>query len=52
MKDLIFIIEDAEEGGYFASALGESIITQAETLEELQANIQDAIRCHFEEHKV
>ena len=37
------------EGGYEAKALGYSIYTQAETLEELKGMIQDAVRCHFDE---
>jgi len=37
------------EGGYEAKALGYSIHTQAETLDELRAPVQDAVRCHFDE---
>ena len=47
MANLIFIVELAEEGGYNARAETESIYTQAETLEELNLNIEDAIKCHF-----
>lgn len=49
MNELIFLVEEAPEGGYTARALGESIFTEADTLPELQVNIRDAIRCHFEE---
>lgn len=48
MLEIIFIVEEDPEGGYNASALGYSIFTQADTLEELKSNIKDAIRCHFE----
>lgn len=48
-REIIFIIEEDPEGGYCATALGESIVTQAETREELRKNIVDAVRCHFEE---
>ncbi len=48
MKEIFFVIEEAEEGGYIASALGASIITEADTLIELKANIRDATNCHFE----
>ncbi len=48
MTEIFFIVEEAEEGGYIASALGASIITEADTLDELKANIRDATRCHFE----
>ena len=29
--------------------LNEPIVTQADTWEELRANVHDAVRCHFEE---
>ena len=49
MSELIFLVEEAPEGGYTARALGESIFTEADTVTELQANVRDAIRCHFDE---
>lgn len=49
MDELTFIIEDAEEGGYNARAVGEAIFTQADTIDELHANIRDAVFCHFDE---
>ena len=47
--EVIFLVEDAPEGGYDARALGHSIYTQAETLEELREMVRDAVRCHFDE---
>ena len=47
--ELIFEVRDAEEGGYFARALGQAIFTQAETWEELHANVIEATALHFEE---
>jgi hypothetical protein len=49
VSDLIFLVEEAPEGGYTARALGESIFTEADTLDELQDQVRDAVRCHFEE---
>lgn len=49
MKEIFFLIEGAEEGGYIASAIGQSIITEADTMEELKANIREATICHFDE---
>jgi predicted RNase H-like HicB family nuclease len=50
MSEIIFEIrEDETEGGFVARALGHSIVTQADTWEELRANVRDAVRCHFEE---
>jgi len=51
MNEIIFLVEEDIEGGYVAKALGESIITQGETLEELKKNIKDAVNCHFEENQ-
>ena len=49
MTEIIFIVEESAEGGYEARALGHSIFTEGETVEELKENIKEAIRCHFEE---
>ena len=48
-KELVFVIEDADEGGYTAKALGASIFTEADTMGELREQIRDAVRCHFDE---
>ena len=51
MNELIFLVEDAPEGGFTARALGQSIFTEADSLEELRANVRDAVQCHFDEGK-
>ncbi|MBI4662505.1 MAG: 2-oxoisovalerate dehydrogenase [Verrucomicrobia bacterium] len=49
-SELIFEVrEDEIDGGYTASALGHSIFTAAETLEELRKNVREAVDCHFDE---
>ncbi len=48
MNEIIFLVENAVEGGYTAKALGESIFTEGENLDELRVNIRDAVDCHFE----
>ena len=48
-SEIIFEVEESPEGGYDARALGHSIYTQAETIDELKAMLQDAVRCHFDE---
>ncbi len=48
MDEIIFVVEEAPEGGFTAHALGASIFTEADTAEELHAMIRDAVRCHFE----
>lgn len=52
MKELIFLIEEAPEGGYIARALGESIYTEADELDELKNLIRDAVICHFEKKDI
>jgi len=47
-REIIFIVEESPEGGYEAKAVGHSVFTEAETLDELKTMIQDAVRCHFE----
>ena len=51
MSELIFVVEEAPEGGFTARALSESIFTEADTLNDLHAKIRDAVRCHFEKGK-
>jgi hypothetical protein len=49
MNELIFVVEEAPEGGYTARALGESIFTEADDLPSLHEQVRDAVRCHFGE---
>jgi hypothetical protein len=46
--EIIFSVQESQEGGYEARALGYPIYTQADTLDELKTMMQDAVRCHFE----
>lgn len=49
MKELIFEVhEDDIDGGYVASALGEGIHTEGDTLDDLKSNIRDALLCHYD----
>lgn len=52
MNELIFMIEEAPEGGYTARALGESIFTEADSLKTLHKAIRDAVRCHFDKGRL
>jgi hypothetical protein len=42
MNELIFVVEEAPEGGFLARALGVSIFTEADTLVELPGKVRDA----------
>ncbi len=46
--EIIFFVEETEEG-YVARALGHSIYTQADSLDELKEMVKDAVECHFDE---
>ena len=48
MSEIIFEIrEDEADGGYTAAALGHSIFTEGETLDELRHQVREAVQCHF-----
>jgi hypothetical protein len=48
MSEIVFLVEEAPEGGYTARALGNSIYTEGDTWDDLKSAIQDALACHFE----
>ncbi|MDQ3907649.1 MAG: 2-oxoisovalerate dehydrogenase [Acidobacteriota bacterium] len=45
---LIFLVEDAPEGGYTARPVGASIFKEADDIEGLREQVRDAVRCHFD----
>ncbi len=47
-SEIIFSVQEAPEGGYQARALGFSIFTEADTIDELRMMIREAVSCHFE----
>jgi hypothetical protein len=49
MDEVIFVVEEAPEGGFTARALGPSIVTEADTLAEVHAQVRDAVQCHFDD---
>ena len=49
MSELIFLVEEAPDGGFVARALGASIFTEADTWTELRTQVRDAVLCHFED---
>jgi hypothetical protein len=49
VNEIIFVVTEPPEGGYAAEALGHSIFTVADDLEELNSMVRDAVICHFEE---
>jgi hypothetical protein len=51
MSEIIFVVEEAPDGGFIARASVESIFTEADSLQELHDAIRDAVHCHFDEGK-
>lgn len=47
MNEIIFMVNEPPEGGYAAEALGHSIFTVADSLQELNEMVRDAVVCHF-----
>jgi len=48
MEDILFVVEEAEDGSFRASAAGAAIHTEADTLKELHREITGAVVCHFD----
>jgi len=51
MNEVLFIVEEAPEGGYTARALDAPIFTEADDVPMLQQRVRDAVNCHFDEGK-
>ncbi len=49
-SEIIFeVSQDEVDGGYSASAVGYGIHTQGETVEEVRANVREAVECYFDD---
>jgi predicted RNase H-like HicB family nuclease len=48
MKELTFLVHEAEEGGYYAEAAGVGIFAEGVTVDELKKSIKSGIECYFE----
>jgi len=47
--EIVFLVEEAPEGGYTARALSQAIFTEGDSPEQLETNARDAVRCHFDD---
>lgn len=47
MNELVFTVTQEADGGFVAEALGESIITQADTWDELRGNVREAVTAFY-----
>jgi len=48
LNEIIFLVEEAPEGGFTARALEISIFTDADDLCDLHQKVRDAVSCHFD----
>lgn len=51
VQELIFIVGETASGEYTAQALGFSIHTEADSIEELRTAVRDAVNCHFDDER-
>ena len=48
MNEIIFVVDEVDEGGFVARALGHSIFTESDSLASLHEILRDVVQCHFE----
>lgn len=49
MEEIIFLVEESNEGGFTAKAIGHGIFTEAENYDLLKEEVIDAVHCHFDD---
>ncbi len=49
MREIIFEVTEAPEGGYEARARGHSVFTRGDDWDDLKEMVRDAVLCHFDE---
>jgi len=45
--EILFLVEEGDEGGYIARSLKYPIYTQGDTLDDLKEMVHEAVICHF-----
>ena len=51
MEELIFLVEESEDGGYTAKGMGVSVFTEADAIAALKDAVKEAVHCHFDDDK-
>jgi len=51
VHELIFVVGETETGEFTARALGYSIHTEADSMDELRTAVKDAVHCHFDDDR-
>jgi hypothetical protein len=47
MSELLFEVTEDPDGGFVAEALGEGIVTEADSWNELRENVREAVAAYF-----
>jgi predicted RNase H-like HicB family nuclease len=47
MQELVFEVTQEADGGFVAESLGEGVITQADTWDQLRHNVREAVEAYF-----
>lgn len=47
MDELVFEVTQEADGGFVAECMTEAIFTQADSWDELRANVRDAVQAYF-----
>ena len=47
MNELVFEVTQDADGGFVAEALGENIVTEADSWDELRANVREAVEAYY-----
>ena len=47
MKEIVFEVTQEADGGFTAEAIGESIFTQANSWDELRANVREVVQAFY-----
>jgi len=47
MRELIFEVTQEDDGGFCAECLTESIVTEADTWDQLRQNVKEAVRAFY-----
>jgi hypothetical protein len=48
MKELTFLVREAEEGGFYAEAVGVGIFAEGETMDDLKKSVRSGVECYYE----
>ena len=47
MNELVFEVTEDADGGFVAEAVGEGIVTEADSWDELRKNVREAVAAYF-----